>query len=203
MNANFWLAVLGLALVGGPVSAQPGQSNSPGTPLGLGAIGNNGILRPMWDPPGWGWDYPNYFDYGYGFTATERPYVGPQTKFTFFGGWSELGYAFAQVPVPPYMDVEPAFPVKGAPLPLKPAPVLKPGVASVTVRVPAGAQVWFNDVLVPPKAGAPWVFKSGPLEAGQKFPLQIKARWSVDGVDKNYDLILSLKAGDELSFDLR
>jgi uncharacterized protein (TIGR03000 family) len=73
--------------------------------------------------------------------------------------------------------------------------------ASVTVIVPEGGQVWFDNTLTP-KTGANWVYNSPKLEPGKTYTLNIKARWAEGGQDKAYDIPLRVVAGDKMTMDL-
>jgi hypothetical protein len=80
------------------------------------------------------------------------------------------------------------------------APAAAPGSASVTVIVPEGGQVWFDNTLTQ-KSGTKWVY-SAAVEPGKTVTLGVKARWTENGQDRDLDTPVKLRSGDAFTIDV-
>jgi hypothetical protein len=69
--------------------------------------------------------------------------------------------------------------------------------AILTVVVPQGGQVWFDNVLTP-QDGTKWIYKSPAVETGKTQVVSVKARWE----GGSFDLPLRLQGGDNMTIDL-
>jgi uncharacterized protein (TIGR03000 family) len=138
--------------------------------------------------------YPGYYGY---------PYAG-YYGYPYYGG---AGYW------PPYpYGPDAALAVPGAyPGPLPPAayPAPPPPDASaapannavhVSVRVPAGTEVWFNGVKMSP-TGVQRQFVSPALTAGQEYRYEVRAEWVENGRAATRTRQLTVHAGDRINLD--
>jgi len=91
------------------------------------------------------------------------------------------------VPLPPRVLREPETPTK--------AP------AVITVRVPEGAEIWFNGEKTQ-RTGSVRVFKSPPLEPETNYAYDVKAHWRENGKDVERTFHVPVTAGSrsEVSF---
>ena len=67
----------------------------------------------------------------------------------------------------------------------------------IGVRVPAGAEVWFEDQKTS-QTGMIRHFVSPPLESDRKLTYHIRARWTEDGRQVDKDRKLEVHPGDQL-----
>lgn len=70
----------------------------------------------------------------------------------------------------------------------------------INMRVPADAEIWFDGA----KTQATGMFRdyiSPPLELGQDYTYQVKARWMENGQEVNKTRELRVRAGDQLNLD--
>jgi uncharacterized protein (TIGR03000 family) len=96
-------------------------------------------------------------------------------------------------------NVVPSTPAPATPAPGNTATVAAP--AKITVVVPTGGQVWFDNSLTPTQ-GDKWTYTSAPLEPGKDYTVAVKARWGEGDDAKSYDLPIHVRAGDNLTVDL-
>jgi uncharacterized protein (TIGR03000 family) len=79
-----------------------------------------------------------------------------------------------------------------------PAPLTTPAApdnrAHVTVRVPAGAQVWFDDRATT-QTGTFRQYQSPPLTPGEHYTYEVRARWQQDGREVTQSKNVSVTAG--------
>jgi uncharacterized protein (TIGR03000 family) len=94
-----------------------------------------------------------------------------------------------------------AFPNTVSPNQPAPDTVAQATPAKVTVIVPEGGQVWFDNALTPTE-GNHWTYTSAPLEPGRDYTVAIKARWGDGDQAKSYDVPLHVRAGDNMTVDL-
>jgi uncharacterized protein (TIGR03000 family) len=80
------------------------------------------------------------------------------------------------------------------PLPPVPAP------AEIEVRVPEGAELWFNGAKTR-QTGARRMFTSPPLEPGTSYAYDVKARWTQDGKAVERTLHVPVTAGTRRAVD--
>jgi len=74
--------------------------------------------------------------------------------------------------------------------------------AAVTVRLPARAALWFNDVRTD-QSGTVRQFVSPPLRLGRAYHYDIEARWTEDDRTITRTRTVTVAAGDRLHVDLR
>jgi uncharacterized protein (TIGR03000 family) len=114
-------------------------------------------------------------------------------------------YLHPSSPGPRY--VAPQYPTQaagpppgGSPLdvPLTPralrAPESPPEPAEIEVRVPAGAEIWFDGEKTT-LTGSVRRFRSPPLEPGQRYAYDVKARWSEGGKEVEQTQHVPVTAG--------
>jgi uncharacterized protein (TIGR03000 family) len=162
---------------------------------------------------GWGWGYP-YYGYGYGIGAYGYPYEYGGYSYPYYSGYYDLGTSPAPdtpvVPnspnyIPPINSTDPHSPTiieLGGGSSGSSGAAYRAATATVSVIVPQGGQVWFNDNLNPLKAGSKWVFTTDKLDVGKTYVLNVKARWKEDGQDKSYSIPVRMEAGDNMTVDL-
>ena len=151
-----------------------------------------------------GWGYPYYYGgiypyYGGGFYDLP-PAVGTYPS-------TVIPYSSNYTPIPP-ANVDPST-LPSLPAPLSPPSIpnavatksATPATATVSVIVPEGAQVWFDNTLTPTK-GTKWTYTSPKLEPSKTYTVNVKARWAEGGQDKAYDIPLRIVAGDNMTMDL-
>jgi uncharacterized protein (TIGR03000 family) len=68
------------------------------------------------------------------------------------------------------------------------------GFAVVEVRLPAAAQLWFDDVLTR-KHGRDRVFRTPPLRRGRSYYYIVRARWKEEGRPIEQTRKVSVRAG--------
>jgi uncharacterized protein (TIGR03000 family) len=78
-----------------------------------------------------------------------------------------------------------------------PLPPPDPNIATMIVRVPANADIWFQGAKTGQR-GAQRTFVSPPLEPGQGFTYEVKARWKEDGKDVEQTRQVHVKAGENV-----
>jgi uncharacterized protein (TIGR03000 family) len=76
------------------------------------------------------------------------------------------------------------------------------GAASIDLRVPAEAEVWFENQKTR-QSGPIRHFTSPPLPQGQRFVYDLRARWTENGRVITRTRRLPIRAGDHLRIDLR
>ncbi len=74
--------------------------------------------------------------------------------------------------------------------------------AIINVRVPAQAQVWFDDVPVTTGAGAFRQFLSPPLEPGYRYSYEIRARWMDNGRPVERSQKVTFRPGEQATVNL-
>jgi uncharacterized protein (TIGR03000 family) len=73
--------------------------------------------------------------------------------------------------------------------------------AKITVLVPPGGQVWFDNALTPTK-GDHWTYTSASLEPNKDYTVAIKARWGEGDQARSIDIPVHMRAGDNMTVDL-
>jgi uncharacterized protein (TIGR03000 family) len=133
--------------------------------------------------PNWGWGggggYP-YYDYGYGYGYGAAPY----------------DYGYTTPAVINNYNLDYGTPSGG---PMPPADNASQQQASdptahIEVRVPADAEVWFGTGKTS-QTGTRREFVSPPLEPGQGFTYEIRARWVENGKEVTQTRRLDVSAG--------
>jgi uncharacterized protein (TIGR03000 family) len=101
-------------------------------------------------------------------------------------------------PNPPPFNALPAFPIAVD----HDADHEEEDAATVRVRVPNDAEVWFNDVKTK-KTGESRRFITPALEDGKRYSYDIRAKWAKDGKTVEHTRTIQLYAGDRLTVDFR
>jgi uncharacterized protein (TIGR03000 family) len=73
--------------------------------------------------------------------------------------------------------------------------------ATIVLRTPQDAEVWFQGQKMPPGGGLRR-FQSPPLARGKEYSYDIRARWTEDGRTKDETRRVPVHAGDQLRIDL-
>jgi uncharacterized protein (TIGR03000 family) len=97
-------------------------------------------------------------------------------------------------------DQQPAATGPAAEPPAPAAPGDNAAPASVIVRVPADAQLWFDGVPVT-QVGTQRVFASPPLQPGTTYTYQIRARWTSDGHPVEQTQQVLVRSGERVTVD--
>jgi uncharacterized protein (TIGR03000 family) len=74
--------------------------------------------------------------------------------------------------------------------------------ALINVQVPPDAQVWFDDVNTSQR-GMERVFRSPPLQQGQDYSYEVKARWNENGKDVERTRKVRIHAGERVFVNFR
>jgi uncharacterized protein (TIGR03000 family) len=147
-----------------------------------------------------------YGNFGYSLSYPPYGFWGSLANYG-YGGYGYGGYGYGSGGYGPAVIAAgggPAIITNVYPQPIPgadegvPAP---PGSATVTVLVPEGGQVWFDNTLTQ-KGGTKWVYTSPALEPGKTSTLGVKARWTESGKDRDLDLPVKIKAGDTFTIDV-
>jgi uncharacterized protein (TIGR03000 family) len=72
--------------------------------------------------------------------------------------------------------------------------------ARVTVRLPSGAELWFDGVKVP-STGPVRAFHSPALTPGRLYDYDVKARWGEDGRDVTQTQRVTIAAGSDVQVE--
>jgi uncharacterized protein (TIGR03000 family) len=75
------------------------------------------------------------------------------------------------------------------------------GTASITVRLPANAQLWMNDQPTTPTGPERQFVTPAGLEAGKPYYFALKAQWEENGQTVTREHTLEFKAGDTATVD--
>jgi uncharacterized protein (TIGR03000 family) len=78
---------------------------------------------------------------------------------------------------------------------------LPPGAVLMNVRVPANAELWFDDEKTS-QTGRLRPFVTPALEPGKDYSYEIRARWTEGGRAVEQTRIINLRAGDRLTLNL-
>jgi uncharacterized protein (TIGR03000 family) len=70
--------------------------------------------------------------------------------------------------------------------------------ALIDVQVPANAQIWFDGESTS-QTGTERAFRSPPLEQGQNYSYEVKARWTEDGKDIERTRKVRVRAGERVN----
>ncbi len=134
--------------------------------------------------------YPSYQHYGWGYPG----YYSSQ-----WGGYPGYapGYYGYSVPQAGYWALYPPNPV-GQGLTTPTAPAGADQVVHFNIRVPADAEVWFDDVKTS-QTGSAREFISPPLAPGREYSYEIQARWKEQGREVSQRRRVTVKAGQRMS----
>jgi uncharacterized protein (TIGR03000 family) len=180
------LCVVGAVLLlgAGPARAQPGgwRSHIHIGPEDPNLTGGPSSSFNTWVPPDYGPYPPEWYHWPTLREALDR--------YGWFGHHMRDGH-----PREPAGGMTPPVPPK--------APAASPAAAAtIRVLVPAGAEVWFDDVPTA-QGGTQRLFVTPPLGEGQTYPYEVRARWGSAGAEMNRTRTIHVAAGDRLTVDLR
>ncbi len=152
--------------------------------LGLFGLGGWGLGYPYYGAGlslyqnGYGYGYPGYYGYGsgYGYSGYPGSYGGS------YGGYYSPGYLGNSYAAPQSLD------------PLQ-SPANRP--VHLTVRVPAGAEIYLEDAPTTQK-GTVREFVSPPLEPGN-YTYDIRATWTESGRRHEETRHLTVHPGDDVN----
>jgi uncharacterized protein (TIGR03000 family) len=82
---------------------------------------------------------------------------------------------------------------------LEPVP-LDPNSVTMNVRVPAGAEIWFEGSKTG-QTGTTRTFVSPPLEPGRGFTYEVRARWTDNGKEVDRTRQVHVRAGEKVDVD--
>lgn len=209
-----------LVLTGGLVlvAAEPGLARGPGGGVfqrggGFGGSAGAGMrgssfagprFNPssIYAPPGYN-AYQLYPYYSYNYNYGLYPYYNRRsTSYYNSSGYGEFPYSSEATESYPYPEGTPAYgqgyPPGGAAASQVPAE----RHAHISVNVPAGAEVWFDDHKTS-STGPVRDFQTPPLEPG-KYGYKVRARWQEDGheVTQSREVVVSPGADVQVSFPL-
>jgi uncharacterized protein (TIGR03000 family) len=136
---------------------------------------------PFYDP--WFWGYGYSYPYFYG-------------NFPSWYYWSD--YAYDRGPVYVYDADNGSFSTQQDPPPVPSGlPKLDDNAVLIGVRVPENAEIWFDGEKTSQK-GTLREFVTPPLDPGQKYTYEIKARWDENGREVTRVRKQEVYAGDRL-----
>jgi uncharacterized protein (TIGR03000 family) len=73
-------------------------------------------------------------------------------------------------------------------------------VAHIRVRVPPGAELWFDDTKMP-QVGPVRQFRTPPLTPGKGYYYTVRARWTTDGREDSQTRTVFVAPGDFIDLD--
>jgi uncharacterized protein (TIGR03000 family) len=131
----------------------------------------------------YGWDYyPWFFGLsGYGWYGNDYP------------GYGGLPIDYAAMYEPPALPSEPAAEAA--------APQVDPNAVLLLVRVPAGARVWIENILMK-QTGPLRLFESPVLDPGGDYQYEVRASWTENGKEVSKSRRVTVRAGDRLMLNL-
>jgi len=169
---------------------------------------HHGFRHGIWWQPGYGW-YPGYGGYGalpynsgyypysnnsgyYPYDSGYYPYSNdsgsyPYSNDPYSNGPSSPAYDLGYYDY--YQNLTPSYPDGYSPATDQPDTR-----AHITVSVPAGAELWFNDTRST-ATGAVREYASPPLTAGDRFTYDVRARWNENGHEVTQTQQVEVTAG--------
>ncbi len=196
-------AVLALLLMPGPGAAQFYYGHSyGGHPYGnaYGYGGAYGYHRAYPGVGGFGraYAYPGYYGnsyylapyYGVGLAYSTQYYAPPAY---YSPGYSAVQYSAPAVAPSSYQSFYP-------PEANGPGAVTGDAPATVEVRLPAGAGLWFGAFRTD-QTGNVRRFQSPPLAAGRAYTYEVRARWDQDGRPVEQTRTVQVRAGQAVRVD--
>lgn len=155
------------------------------------------------NPPSY-YHYPSSSNYNVPYYRSPSNYFAPPVSYY------DRPYSAPPAYVPPavYPPARPPATTSGLDVPLVPRALREPepppqpreAPAEVEVRVPAGAELWFGGVKTR-QTGAVRLFQSPPVEVGQWYGYDVKARWTEDGKEVERTRHVSVTAGARSAVD--
>jgi len=158
-------------------------------------------LAPRYVSPPSAYHYPSSRDTLSPARRTLRDYFAPPLSYYEHPYEPEFDYLPLYSPRLPLLSpaLSPGLDVPLLPRVLRDSePQLKP--ATIEVRVPAGAEVWFNGARTR-QTGTVRVFESPPLEPGTPYAYSVKARWTLGGKEMERTLQVPVSAGAKNTAD--
>ena len=143
-------------------------------------------------PYGYGYApyFSGYYPYGYGYSSYDSPYADDSSWYPGLGGAYSPGNAGGFTSVSPLSGTSQGL-----------APSAQADTAHVTVRVPAGADIWINGSNTD-SAGPVREFQSPALTPGQQYTYEFRARWkNDDGREVTQTQQVALTAGAHARVD--
>jgi uncharacterized protein (TIGR03000 family) len=136
---------------------------------------------------GYGWYWPGYYGNG-----AYSPYWSDYWPYGDSGAYvngypSDYGNSYTQAPTD-YFSLYPPDNTSAA----------AANSTGVEVRVPANAQVWFDGTATK-QQGTDREFKVPPLEPGQNYAYQIRARWTANGRPMDQTREVPIHAGEHVT----
>lgn len=198
------LAATALLLIPSVSQAQRGRG---GYSVGRGGVGYYGG-SPSYGNWGYGYSpyysrsyYPGYYGYNSGYYP--RSYYGgyyyPNTSYYNNSYYNNSYYSDGSYAATPntssYQSYYPSEGVTGASANV---PEQNSRAVTMSIRVPADAEVWFGDVKTN-VTGTERLFVSPPLEPGRDYTYEIRARWNENGRPVERTRTLQVHAGDRLN----
>jgi len=223
MNRRFWsLAALAL-LAGTLVVLTPGESQAQrrgfggfgrgfgggyGGYGGYGGLGYGGLGYGGYGGYGLGYGRSGYGGYGLGYGGYGYGgyggYGGYAYSPSYYNSYPSYSYATPSYSGDYYYGGSPSITYNQQPTTayqsFYPSNVNQGNTAVVHVRVPADAEVWFDDT--PTQQRGPMrEFQTPPLESGKTYTYQVRAKWSQGGQMMDRTLPCQVRAGQPATLD--
>jgi uncharacterized protein (TIGR03000 family) len=129
-------------------------------------------------PSSYTYSYPYYYNSGYTLSPMVQTYSTPTTSSNaYVSGTNRAGTATQSFYPPNAQGNQPAF---------------------IEVQVPADAQIWFDGESTS-QGGTARSFRSPPLEQGQNYSYEVKARWNDNGKDIERTRKVRVRAGERVN----
>jgi len=144
----------------------------------------------------YGFGYPGF--YGYGYPVYGYGYLG------LYGyGGSGYGYPFPPSGYYPGPGIQGHGPFDSDAYPPSVSPNSARGLpVTVTLKVPANAEVWFNGAKTT-QTGAVRQFQSPPVEPGATYEYEIRVTWPEFGQPVTQTRHVTVRAGQNVDLDFR
>jgi uncharacterized protein (TIGR03000 family) len=155
----------------------------------------SGFSHPRGFGPNWGGGFFPYSSFGFG---SPYGYGSPYGfgsfgyGFGFYGGYSAPTYTYAYVAATPRAAYSPALYAPNA---------VTSRTALIEVRVPAGAEVWFDGEKAT-DTGTERTFRSKPLQPDTIYTFEVKASWKENDKPVERTRKVRVMAGDEVRLSL-
>jgi uncharacterized protein (TIGR03000 family) len=144
--------------------------------------------------PYYGYAYPYYGDY-YPYSYDTYPYAWPSTTYELAPYYTSYGAGTTS-----YLNsVSTVTPSSGNGQAYYPPATAQPDLsAHVTVSVPRGAQVWFDNTPTT-STGTVRAFYSPPLSPGKQYTYDVKASWMENGHEVTQNQKVGVTAGERVN----
>lgn len=193
-----------------PAQRSGGNGASPGGHSGGGTGRTGGSYHGAYPGAyhsGGSYHYGGYHDgyyrrYGYpGLGIGIGPSYYPWLYGDYYGGRYDYGSDYSFYGVPFVYYTSPLYPALPPPDQVLAAPRRTGNTAVLSVRVPEGAELWF-DGQPTRQTGPVREFESPPLRPGRDYAYEVRARWTENGQSVERDRTVTVRAGDRLNIDL-